>query len=97
MRNPLYYIIQSTPSNSSLGQTEVVTNDAADTDDFLARERAALGDDADQFATPNDQALNVADDDLLGGNDYVPQQGGSEEISGFESSFPAIDTQNEVR
>lgn len=78
------------------GQTEVVTNDAADTDDFLARERAALGDDADQFATPNDQALNVADDDLLGGNDFVPQQGGSEEISGFESSFPAIDTQNEA-
>jgi hypothetical protein len=32
----------------------------------------------------------------LGGDDYVPQQGGSAEISGFESSFPAIDTQNEV-
>lgn len=85
------------PSNSSPGQTEVVNNDAADTDDFLARERAALGDDADQFATPNDQAATVEDDDLLGGDDYVPQQGGSAEISGFESSFPAIDTQNEVR
>ncbi|KAI7972001.1 hypothetical protein EIK77_003094 [Talaromyces pinophilus] len=80
-----------------LGQTEVVNNNAADTDDFLARERAALGDDADQFATPNDQAATVEDDDLLGGDDYVPQQGGSAEISGFESSFPAIDTQNEVR
>ncbi|GAM40739.1 hypothetical protein TCE0_039f13323 [Talaromyces pinophilus] len=78
------------------GQTEVVNNNAADTDDFLARERAALGDDADQFATPNDQAATVEDDDLLGGDDYVPQQGGSAEISGFESSFPAIDTQNEA-
>lgn len=83
-------------ANSSPGQTEVVNNDAADADDFLARERAALGDDAAQFATPNDQAATVGDDDLLGGDEFVPQQGASEEISGFESSFPAIDTQNEV-
>jgi hypothetical protein len=37
------------------------------------------------------------DDDLLGGggNNYQPD-GAQEEISGFESSFPAIDT-NDVR
>lgn len=97
MRIPPIHHTQNTQSNSFPGQTEVVDNNAADTDDFLARERAALGDDADQFATPNDQAATVEDDDLLGGDDYVPQQGASAEISGFESSFPAIDTQNEVQ
>ncbi|KAL1967352.1 hypothetical protein VTN77DRAFT_3398 [Rasamsonia byssochlamydoides] len=85
----------------SAGQTEVVeTNGAGDTEDFLARERALLGDDADQFATPNDHAATsavaeVANDDLLGGGDNVQTTATSEEISGFESSFPAIDTQNE--
>lgn len=81
-----------------IGQTEVVeTNDAGDGDDFLARERAALGDDADQFATPGDRVAMVedADDDLLGGG-QTQNNATSEEFSGFESSFPAIDTQNEV-
>lgn len=80
------------------GQTEVVETDAADNEDFLARERAALGDDADQFATPNDltAAAEYDDNDLLGGDEAVPQHGASEEISGFESSFPAIDTRNEA-
>lgn len=62
-------------------------------DDFLARERAALGDDATLFASSNDNAAFVqdGDDDLLGGS------GGSEgEISNFQSSFPEISTQNEV-
>lgn len=62
-------------------------------DDFLAREKALLGDDADQFATGNDNAAFVedGDDDLLGGggND-------NEEVTEFESSFPAIDIRNEV-
>ncbi|OKL59203.1 hypothetical protein UA08_05925 [Talaromyces atroroseus] len=90
-------VIQNRPANRlSPGQTEVVETGAADADDFLARERAALGDDADQFATPNDQAATADDNDLLGGDDIVAQQPASEEISGFESSFPAIDTQNEV-
>lgn len=82
----------------SPGQTEVVeANGAADNDDFLARERAALGEDADQFATPNDLTATAEDeDDLIGGNDAAPQVG-SEELSGFESSFPAIETGNEVR
>ena len=35
------------------------------------------------------------DEDLLGG-DYSQADAGSQEMSGFESSFPAIDTTNEV-
>lgn len=94
-------LIQSTYT----GQTEPVeSNGAADTDDFLARERAALGDDANQFATPQDQAAvaeNVdTGNDLLGGAESTPgQQAAPEEVAGFESSFPAVDTnevQNEV-
>ncbi|PYH96792.1 clathrin light chain [Aspergillus ellipticus CBS 707.79] len=84
----------------SAGQTEVVeTNGASDENDFLARERAALGDDAEQFATPQDLVADEInnDDDLLGGADVAPAAGGAEpqEIAGFESSFPALDTQNE--
>lgn len=72
-----------------------------DADDFLARERAVLGDDAEQFATPQDHVattddVNAGDDDLLGGAEDAPA-GAAPEISGFESSFPAIETQNEVR
>ena len=64
--------------------------ETAGADDFLSREKALLGDDADQFATGNDNAAFVedGDDDLLGG--------GGEEVTEFESSFPAIDSRNEV-
>ena len=50
-----------------------------------------LGDDANQFATGNDNVAFVedGDDDLLGG-------GLGEEVTEFESSFPAIDPRNEV-
>jgi hypothetical protein len=67
------------------------TFESADADDFLTREKALLGDDANQFATGNDNAAFVedGDDDLLGG-------GGGEEVTEFESSFPAIDSQNEA-
>ncbi|KAL8726498.1 MAG: hypothetical protein Q9181_006027, partial [Wetmoreana brouardii] len=85
------------------GQTEPksngATNGAADADDdFLARERALLGDDAAQFTSSNDNAATVEDGDfdLLGGDnnqDGAPAQG--QEINQFESSFPAVDTQNE--
>jgi len=80
------------------GQTEVVeTNGSADGDDFLARERAALGDDANQFATPGDRVATVEDDDdLLGGEHQAQHNATSEEISEFETSFPVIDAQNEV-
>lgn len=73
---------------------------AADADDFLARERAALGDDADQFASANEHIKSPTvedDDDLLGGGGG--NGGGAEEYSkgseAFESSFPAIESQNE--
>lgn len=64
-------------------------------DDFLARERAALGDDATQFASNNDKAVFAEDDDddLLGGGN---NDGAGEEVEEFESSYPAIDTRNEV-
>ncbi|KAF2139114.1 uncharacterized protein K452DRAFT_255235 [Aplosporella prunicola CBS 121167] len=66
-------------------------------DDFLSRERALLGDDAEQFATPGATVEDAGDDDLLGGggdaSDFPAVDSG--EISGFESSFPAIDTTNE--
>ncbi|MCJ1374199.1 hypothetical protein MMC20_005431 [Loxospora ochrophaea] len=88
------------------GQTEPQGNgigiDGLDSgDDFLSRERAALGDDANQFAGPGDSSNLSAnfmdgDDDLLGGgNSYSGGQAGGEEVTEFESSFPAIDTRNE--
>jgi hypothetical protein len=90
---------------NSPGQTEA-RGDAADFDiagnsndasNFFDRERALLGDDADQFASENDRAATVedGDDDLLGG-DFSQANVGSQEMSGFESSFPAIDTTNNV-
>ncbi|KAL8940281.1 MAG: hypothetical protein Q9216_002893 [Gyalolechia sp. 2 TL-2023] len=84
------------------GQTEPksngATNGGLDGDDFLTRERALLGDDADQFASTNNNASTVedGDDDLLGGGgNYDGGQEGAEEISEFESSFPAMDTRND--
>ncbi|KAL8801964.1 MAG: hypothetical protein Q9200_006756 [Gallowayella weberi] len=84
------------------GQTEpksnAATNGAGADDDFLTRERALLGDDANLFSTANDNAATVqdGDDDLLGADgSYSGGQGGGEEISEFESSFPAMDTRNE--
>ncbi|CAM1510258.1 Fc.00g005930.m01.CDS01 [Cosmosporella sp. VM-42] len=53
------------------------------TDDFLAREKALLGDDADQFATGSDAAAFGDEGDLLGG-------GGDNAESTFESQFPDL-------
>jgi hypothetical protein len=64
--------------------------------DFLTREKAVLGDDAAQFSTPGDNLATVEDgddDDLLGGDESYGQPAAD---SSFESSFPAIDTRNEV-
>jgi hypothetical protein len=72
------------------------TQMADDPSDFLARERALLGDDADQFATPADNAATVDDDDDLLGGGHSHQASADHEMGGFESSFPAIDTSNEV-
>ncbi|KAL4817244.1 clathrin light chain [Aspergillus spinulosporus] len=79
----------------SAGQTQAIETSGTDENDFLARERALLGDDADQFATAQDvTSTDVNNDQLLGGPEEA-QAGAGPEISGFESSFPAIDTQNE--
>ena len=59
-----------------------------------------MGDDANQFASPNDRVATVedgGDDDLLGGGGNFQSNIGGEEMAGFEDSFPAIDTTNEVR
>jgi hypothetical protein len=61
-------------------------------DDFLSREKALLGDDAHQFSTGNDHAAFLEDDD----NDLLGGGGGmDEDVTEFESSFPAIDSRNE--
>lgn len=85
------------------GQVEPRGNGTLDLDgpggesSFLDRERAALGADADQFG-PTQPAVTVddGDDDLLGGGDYQDHHAAAEPVEEFESSFPAIDTQNEV-
>lgn len=69
--------------------------------DFLARERAALGEDADMFSANDTRQTTVedGDDDLLGGDfgGSAPQQSaGQEDLDDFESSFPAVDTTNDV-
>ncbi|KAL1296626.1 hypothetical protein AAFC00_000114 [Neodothiora populina] len=72
--------------------------------DFLSRERAILGDDADQFSGPADNSATVQDgddDDLLGGGDDfqsapAAQSMGERDMGDFESSFPVIDTGNEA-
>lgn len=95
-------------ANGSTGQTETRGDasfgglESAETSDFLSRERALLGDDANQFSTSGDNSATVqdADDDLLGGGgDYTdaPMTQGNNDMGDFESSFPAIDTSNEVR
>lgn len=90
------------------GQTEPhgasAIDGADEPSDFLARERAALGEDAQQFSTANDNAATVEeadedDDDLLGGGGQpaAPTNGNYDNDMGdFESSFPAVDTQNDA-
>lgn len=80
------------------GSTNII-NDSTDNDDFLSRERALLGDDADQFSTPHDNNVRATveddDDDLLGGGGGGGGSGGAD-MGAFESSFPSIDNGNEV-
>ncbi|EEP78447.1 predicted protein [Uncinocarpus reesii 1704] len=89
------------PSLDELGDQPLPTTSdgpppTGDGDDFLARERAALGDDADQFVSANDhiKSPTVEDDgdDLLGDGEF---QQGDADTAGFESSFPALESQNE--
>ncbi|ORY71754.1 clathrin light chain [Pseudomassariella vexata] len=72
-------------------QTDVKDAGSPSADDFLARERALLGDDATQFATSNDSAAFVdpSSDDLLGG------ESAGAGTSQFESQFPDLTSGNE--
>lgn len=71
-------------------QTEVKDTSAEPSaDDFLAREKALLGDDANQFATVEDGG-DDDDDDLLGGG------GGNSGNAEFESQFPDLASPNSV-
>lgn len=66
----------------------------------MSRERAALGDDAAQFTSAGDKTATVQEgnEDLLGdgADSYGGAHNGGEEITEFESSFPAMDAQNQV-
>jgi len=65
--------------------------ETAGTEDFLTREKALLGEDANQFATNNDSVAFVdSGDDLLGGG------GDNEEITEFQSSYPSLESRNEA-
>ena len=86
-----------------IGQTDVRDGNASGGGDFLARERAALGEDADLFSSENDTrqtTVEDGDDDLLGGDfsGGAPQTsaGQGDDLDAFESSFPAMDNTNDV-
>ena len=97
-----------TPGQTSVQGGEAPTS-AEEASDFLARERAALGDDAAQFgnfAAVADAGEDDDDDDLLGGGGgggggaggQTNGNTGGEELDmmgDFEASFPTIDTSNE--
>lgn len=76
--------------------------DASGDGDFITRERAALGADADLFSSGNDArqtTVEDGDDDLLGGNFSGGAQQASvaqDDFDTFESSFPAVNTTNDV-
>lgn len=63
--------------------------------DFLSRERELLGDNAAEFATPNDTMASATVDDgiddfFIGGGNQQSSSSGKEFFA-FESSFPSID------
>jgi len=68
----------------------------AEASSFLDRERALLGEDADQFTTPQDRTATVEEDD---GDDFMasaPAHLPQDDMLDFESDFPAIDSTNAV-
>ena len=77
------------PIAATNGGDDLLDGGGDSTSDFLSRERAALGDDADQFTSANDDT-----DDLLGGGDGL--NGTSQEETQFRQNFPAVDSRNEV-
>lgn len=99
-----YLQISSCRSDSWVGDNPPSTAPAEGS--FLDRERAALGEDADQFATEQDRTTSSAtvqdgEDDLLGEDvsfrEIQPEGATTQEDLEFENSYPAIDTQNQVR
>jgi hypothetical protein len=75
-------------------QTDVRdASDAPSGTNFLEREKAVLGADANQFATVEDAGFDDDDDDLLGGGG-VSSPGNN---AAFESQFPDLASSNEVR
>lgn len=82
--------IGAAPAAAADGTDDLLDGGGDSTSDFLSRERAALGDDADQFASANDDA-----GDLLGGGGGA--NGTSQEQRQFQQNYPAVDGRNEVR
>lgn len=81
-------------------QTDIQASSAdPSADDFLAREKAILGDDADNFVTADDgAAFQTVGDDLMGGGDLLGGGGGGgDETAQFEQQFPDLSGANEVR
>ncbi|KXL48732.1 hypothetical protein M433DRAFT_102248 [Acidomyces richmondensis BFW] len=91
------------------GASQGVPDSSAEPSDFLARERAALGDDAGQFATPEDARIATVadgegdDGDLLGGGggasagaNGMMGDDNDDMMGEFTSSFPAVDTSNDA-
>ncbi|KIX06004.1 uncharacterized protein Z518_03978 [Rhinocladiella mackenziei CBS 650.93] len=85
------------------GETNVRPESTAQ-GNFLDRERALLGEDAELFAAHDKSGVATVedgDDDLLGGDgDFTSAParlsgGAQNELDDFESSFPAIDTRND--
>lgn len=73
-------------------QTDVKdASDAPSASNFLEREKAILGDDANQFATVEDADFDDGNDDLLGGGVSSPGNNAA-----FENQFPDITSPNEV-
>jgi hypothetical protein len=72
-----------------IAQPDIKTStETPSADDFLAREKALLGDDAEQFA-----GADGGDDDLLGGDGATDNALGD---STFEAQFPDITSPTEV-
>lgn len=94
------------PSKPDSSPDDGLAGTSGDGSSFLDRERALLGDDANQFTTANDTTSANADHnagggDLLGGDDNdtsATQQANASEndTRAFESAFPAVDTDNQV-
>ncbi|EHY57997.1 Clathrin light chain [Exophiala dermatitidis] len=88
------------------GETDIRPDPAAQGGSLEERERALLGEDAELFASTQPGAATVedGDGDLLGGDDgdFISAPAadsavgaGNDDLNEFESSFPAIDTQND--